>query len=297
MIHVFGHLNPDSDSICSALVVAHWLRSQGKQAQAYRLGTLTPETNFILTCANVEAPPLLTHSLMDESVWLVDFSDIEQGPPSLMMSNVMGLIDHHRLGNLTTSSPLDIWVRAVGSSATVIFDILTHEPAYEISQWEARLLLGAILSDTLCLKSPTTTEVDVHTASRLLAIAALDEKFFEEGLLKSKTNIKGLSAKQLIEKDAKQYSISGHKICLSQLEVQDMLAITPILNEILHEMNLKKDAENLALVILMITNIITEDSVLYFSQNSLLDSSPIHMADVVSRKKQVLPWLTKQLSM
>lgn len=296
MIHVFGHLNPDSDSICSALVVADWLCSRGKDAQAFRLGELTPETTFILNHANVNAPPLLTKDLTDEAVWLVDFSDVEQGPPSLMASNIIGLIDHHRLGSLTTDSPLDIWVRRVGSSATVIMEILNLEPEYKLSRSQARLLLGAILSDTLCLKSPTTTESDKQVVAQLLSIAAVDYESYKTGLLQAKTDIKGLSAKQLLERDAKQYAINGHKISLSQLEVQDAHMIAPLLNTLLLEMNLKKDAENLALVVLIITDIIAEDSTLYFSDNSLIDPAAIHLVNVVSRKKQVLPWLTKWLN-
>ena len=114
MIHVFGHKNPDSDSICSALVITDWLNGQGRQATPWRLGDLRTETRFILEQAGVSEPELLTKDLTGEDVWLVDFSDLEQGPATLAQANVLGLVDHHRLGTLVTQSPLDAWIRAVG---------------------------------------------------------------------------------------------------------------------------------------------------------------------------------------
>lgn len=104
-LYVFGHKNPDSDSICSALVVADWLNHLGKPAVAFRLGELTPETRYILAAAGVQAPPLLKGDLRDRKVWLVDFTDVEQGPASLPDSDVVGVIDHHRLGTLITRNP------------------------------------------------------------------------------------------------------------------------------------------------------------------------------------------------
>ena len=111
MLHVFGHKNPDSDSICTALVTADWLNRQGRQAQAYALGEPIAETRFILETAGVDAPPLLQGSVANKSVFLVDFSELEQGPEGLAEADVQGLIDHHRIGTLITRGPLDAWIR------------------------------------------------------------------------------------------------------------------------------------------------------------------------------------------
>lgn len=168
-LYVFGHKNPDSDSICSALVVADWLNHLGKPAVAFRLGDLTPETRYILAAAGVQAPALLKGDLRDRKVWLVDFTDIEQGPASLLDSDVVGVIDHHRLGTLVTRNPPDVWVRAVGCCATVILQILTTEKPMPLNAAQATLLLGAILSDTVALSAPTTTEQDRLAVTRLRA--------------------------------------------------------------------------------------------------------------------------------
>lgn len=137
-------------------MVADWLNHLGKPAVAFRLGELTPETRYILAAAGVQAPALLTDDLRDRKVWLVDFTDIEQGPASLPDSDVVGVIDHHRLGTLVTRNPPDVWVRAVGCCATVILQI----KPMPLNAAQATLLLGAILSDTVALSAPTTTEQD-----------------------------------------------------------------------------------------------------------------------------------------
>lgn len=109
MFHVFGHKNPDSDSICTALVTADWLNRQGRPAQAYALGEPIAETHFILETAGVEAPPVLTGSVAGKPVFLVDFSELEQGPEGLAEADVQGLIDHHRIGTLITRGPRAQW--------------------------------------------------------------------------------------------------------------------------------------------------------------------------------------------
>ncbi|WP_220683241.1 DHH family phosphoesterase [Pseudomonas aeruginosa] len=111
-IFVFGHRNPDSDSICSSLVVADWLNATNRPAKPYRLGSLTPESRYILNSAGIAAPDLLDVDLTDKLVWLVDFTDIEQGPSSLINSNIIGIIDHHRIGTVITRNPPDVWVKS-----------------------------------------------------------------------------------------------------------------------------------------------------------------------------------------
>jgi manganese-dependent inorganic pyrophosphatase len=121
MIYVFGHQNPDSDSICSALVTADWLTMLGKSATPFRLGEITLKLHSF--CSRLALPPRLLDEDLSE-VWLVDFTDAEQGPPSLALSNIVGIIDHHRLGTVMTQNPPDVWIRAVGCCATILWQIL-----------------------------------------------------------------------------------------------------------------------------------------------------------------------------
>ena len=157
MIHVVGHLNPDSDAICTAFMAARWLNMRGRQASAWRLGEPNRETQFLFERAGLDMPPLLTMPLTDLDVWLVDFTEPAQGPETLMASNIVGIIDHHRLGGLVTRLPPEVWIKPVGSSATLLWQLMSPEDRAQITSAQALLLLGAILSDTVTLRSPTTT--------------------------------------------------------------------------------------------------------------------------------------------
>lgn len=298
MIRVFGHLNPDSDSICSAIVTADWLKSLGKHATPFRLGDITPETAFILQQANVEAPHLLKEDedLCGKEVWLVDFTDLEQGPPSLAFSNIVGIIDHHRLGTLITQNPLDVWIRAVGCSATVLWQILTLEYHQPISSSQATLMLGAILSDTVALTSPTTTAHDRAAVQALSCISQLNYDAFVKGVLIAKTDVAGLTPDQLLMKDAKRYQINGKSILLSQIEVAGMSATDAVLPDLLVALTKECQSGHLDMAMLAVTDIFQKNSTLYFSENNALDLTCLSLPGVISRKKDILPWLTGALS-
>lgn len=291
-IYVFGHRNPDSDTICSALVVADWLSYTGKPARPYRLGELTPETRYILTMAGVSEPELLTEDLTGKTVWIVDFTDTEQGPPSLPDSNIIGIIDHHRLGTIITKNPPDVWVRAVGCCGTVILHILTKESPMPLTPAQATLLMGAILSDTVALTGPTTTSQDKEAVALLREIAGLDYDEFISGLLAAKTDLTGQPASVLLHRDAKDYQLHGVSLLLSQIEVRDMDDIASHLPALRQEMNHARINNGPDIVVLIVTDITNHNSVLYFSDNKITDIQQISLPGMTSRKKEILPWLT-----
>ncbi|WP_164067097.1 DHHA2 domain-containing protein [Serratia marcescens] len=295
-LYVFGHKNPDSDSICSALVVADWLNHLGKPAVAFRLGELTPETRYILAAAGVQTPALLKGDLRDRKVWLVDFTDVEQGPASLPDSDVVGIIDHHRLGTLITRNPPDVWIRAVGCCATVILSILTSDTPMPLSSAQATLLLGAILSDTVALSAPTTTEQDRVAVARLCAISHVDYDAFTAGLLAAKTDLSGQSAPQLLHRDAKNYRIYSVSLLLSQIEVRAMSDIDPLLPALQQALDQAKQEAGLEMAALLVTDITRHRSTLYFSSNRVLAIRQVSLPGMTSRKKEVLPWLTLQIA-
>ncbi|MGQ1802861.1 DHH family phosphoesterase [Serratia marcescens] len=295
-LYVFGHKNPDSDSICSALVVADWLNHLGKPAVAFRLGELTPETRYILAAAGVQTPALLKGDLRDRKVWLVDFTDVEQGPASLPDSDVVGVIDHHRLGTLITRNPPDVWIRAVGCCATVILSILTSDTPMPLSSAQATLLLGAILSDTVALSAPTTTEQDRVAVARLCAISHVDYDAFTAGLLAAKTDLSGQSAPQLLHRDAKNYRIHSVSLLLSQIEVRAMSDIDPLLPALQQALEQVKQEAGLEMAALLVTDITRHRSTLYFSSNRVLAIRQVSLPGMTSRKKEVLPWLTLQIA-
>lgn len=152
-----------------------------------------------------------------------------------MDSNVIGIIDHHRIGTLVTRNPPDVWVRAVGCCGTVILSILMHDIPMPLTAAQAVLLMGAILSDTVALTGPTTTTQDQESVAVLREIAGIDYDQFVTGLLRAKTDITGQSASVLLNRDAKNYRIHDVPLLLSQIEVRDMADITPLLPELLQD--------------------------------------------------------------
>lgn len=293
MLHVFGHKNPDSDSICTALVAADWLNGQGRPAQAFALGTPTAETRFILETAGVEAPPVLTGSVADKPVFLVDFSELEQGPEGLADADVQGLIDHHRIGTLITRGPLDAWVRAVGCSATVLLELMGHET---LSRAQARLLLGAIVSDTFNFTSPTTTEQDRIAVERLLPIAELALAPFAQTLLERRTQLGDQPLAEALVADEKAYQIAGHSLMVSQICVMAPAEILARADELQQAMEARLLSDQLDGYVLMLTDLAKGDSQLLFASRGILPTEPVRLAGAVSRKKEGLPWLTRHLS-
>jgi manganese-dependent inorganic pyrophosphatase len=293
MLHVFGHKNPDSDSICTSLVTADWLNGQGRPAQAFALGTPIAETRFILETAGVEAPPVLTGSVADKPVFLVDFSELEQGPDGLADADVQGLIDHHRIGTLITRGPLDAWVRAVGCSATVLLELMGYD---DLSRAQARLLLGAIVSDTFNFTSPTTTAQDKIAVERLLPIAEIELAPFAQTLLERRTQLGDAPLSEALVADEKAYQIAGHSLMVSQICVMNPAEILARKDELQHAMQDRLGSDKLDAYVLMLTDLAKGNSQLFFASNGILPADPVRLDGAVSRKKEGLPWLASHFA-
>ena len=274
MIYVFGHQNPDSDSICSALVTADWLTMLGKSATPFRLGEINHETAFILQQAGVSPPRLLDEDLSGKQVWLVDFTDAEQGPPSLALSNIIGIIDHHRQGTVMTQNPPDVWIRAVGYCATILWQILSCDNQLSISLSQATLMLGAILSDTVALSSPTTTIHDFAAVKALIAISKLNYDHFVKGLIAAKTDIRGQSPHTLLMKDTKRYQINGLSVLLSQIEVAAMSEVDLVLSDLLTALEEEAQSGGIDIAAVAVTDIF-EKTQRYISQKIMRSASGV----------------------
>lgn len=286
MLYVFGHLNPDTDSICSAIVAADWLAFRGKKSQAFRLGEINPETRFVLTQAGVKAPALLTDDLTDRDVWLVDFSEFEQGPATLADAQIRGIIDHHRLGTVMTKEPADICVKPLGCCCTVLWQQIMLESDMPVSNTQAILMLGAILSDTVALTSSTTTDLDRQAVDVLFAIASIDRATFTRQLLDAKTDLSDYTPTELLDKDAKNYQFDDQTVKVAQLEITSHNADSEQMQQTVHA--LKQSAQP---TVLMLTEIDTATSRLYYSWESA--DQPVVLKNAMSRKKDALPWLTE----
>ncbi len=296
MIYVIGHKNPDTDSICSAIAYARLKNKLGKgEFKPVRCGPVNPETKFILEKFGVEAPELLENASGKELI-LVDHNEFSQAVDGIENAKIVEVVDHHKV-NFNYSEPIYFLVKPLGSTATIIAEKYFEagiEPEKEI----AGILLGAILSDTVVFKSPTTKEKDKEIAKKLAAIAGIDdiEKFGIE-VKKAKSNLEGMSEEEIIKGDFKEFTFGDKKVGIGQVEIVDYDQVKGREDKIISEME-KMIGEGYDLVVLMVTNIMDESSLLLVVGNvakveeafgKKVENNRVLLPGVMSRKKQVVP--------
>ena len=124
-ILVFGHKNPDTDSVCAAIALADLKKKLGEDIAPAIQGKLNPESSFVLEKFGVAGPEVVT-SYAGKDVYLVDHSDLAQSPDDLGDANILGIVDHHKLGDVTTGQPLECWIWPVGCSCTVVASMYNY---------------------------------------------------------------------------------------------------------------------------------------------------------------------------
>ncbi|CAM3616412.1 manganese-dependent inorganic pyrophosphatase [Vibrio aquimaris] len=300
MILVVGHKNPDSDSICSALVATELLKARGLDATPIRQGEINRETQHILEVAGAELPELRT-SVAGEKIWLVDYSDLAQAPDDVAEAEILGIVDHHRLGDVMTINPMEAWIWPVGCTNTVLFNMFKIE-GHEITPQIAKLMMSAILSDTVGFASPTCTQKDKDAVEELAKIADVcDIDSFIKDLLIAKTNIEGLSAAELVEKDLKGYPFNGRDVVVGQVELATLEQVDGMIDALEQDLERRCAQDNLAFAAVMLTDITTAQTRLLY-KGEWAEKLAKHecdgilmMENTLSRKKQGWPWLQTEL--
>ncbi|NAW97933.1 MULTISPECIES: manganese-dependent inorganic pyrophosphatase [unclassified Vibrio] len=301
MIFVVGHKNPDSDSICGALVAAELLKARGLEATPVRQGEINRETQHILATAGVVQPELRT-SVAGEKVWLVDYTDLAQAPDDINQAEILGIVDHHRLGDVMTVNPLEAWIWPVGCTCTILFNLFKMENA-PITRPLAILMMSAILSDTVGFASPTCTPKDKEAVLALAEIADVEDlDAFIKALLIAKTDIEGLSAAQLVEKDLKAYPFNGRDVVVGQVELATLEQVDGMIDAIQADLVRRCEEEGLAFAAVMLTDITTAQTRLLYTGEwaekltKHEQDGMLMMENTLSRKKQGWPWLQAELA-
>jgi len=300
--YVFGHTNPDSDSIVGAISLSYLKNQLGEECIPARQGEISPETKFILDKFGFELPQLKTE-YAGEDVYIIDYSDLAQAPKDILESNIKGIVDHHKLGDITTSTPLECWIRPVGCSNTIVKEMFDHY-GVEIPKNLAGIMLCAILSDTVIFKSPTCTKVDVKAVKELAKIAEVEDfKALGMEMFLVKSAVKGATPRELTTRDYKDFDISGKKVGIGQLEVVDLSVFDDIKDDLFADLKALKEEGGRHTVLLLLTDIIEEGSQLLVvsddaslvekSFNVKLENSQVWLPKVLSRKKQVVPFVEK----
>jgi manganese-dependent inorganic pyrophosphatase len=301
--YVFGHTNPDSDSIVGAISLAHLKNQLGEDCIPTRQGELAPETEFILNKFGGTTPELKT-SYAGESVYLVDFSDLAQAPEDIKNATILGIVDHHKLGDITTDTPLECWIRPIGCSNTVIKEMYDFYNV-EIPKDIAGMMLCAILSDTVIFKSPTCTKSDTKACKELAEIAGIEDyKALGMEMFIAKSAIDGASARNLNTRDYKEFDMNGTKVAVGQLEMIDISALDSRKDELFEDMKLLKEEGKLHTIAILLTDIMKEGSQLLVLSDdnskveaafkTKLENNQAWLDGVLSRKKQVIPFLQPQ---
>ncbi|WP_211062305.1 manganese-dependent inorganic pyrophosphatase [Heyndrickxia faecalis] len=300
---VFGHKNPDTDAICSAIAYAALKTKLGVDAEAVRLGELSNETKFVLETFHMEAPRLVqTVANEVENVILVDHNERQQSANDIDSVRVLEVIDHHRIANFETSDPLYYRAEPVGCTATIL-NKLYKENGVEISKEIAGLMLSAIISDSLLFKSPTCTEEDVKAAKELAEIAGVDADTYGLEMLKAGADLSDKTVEQLITLDSKEFDMAGHKVVIAQVNAVDTNDVLVKQAEIEQAIQAQITDRGLDLFLFVVTDILTNDSVALAlgksadivekAYNVKLENNTATLKGVVSRKKQIVPVLTE----
>ena len=300
---IFGHKNPDTDSIMSSMVMANLENQLGNEAIPVRLGKINKETEYVFNYLQIERPEQISDIEDGQNVILVDHNESTQSANNISNANILKVIDHHTMNFV---APYQLYYRAepVGCTATVLYKMY-KEYDVEITKTIATLMLSAIISDTLLLKSPTCTKEDKVIAEKLAKIAEVDLEKYGKDLLKAGTDISDFTPEEVINIDSKLFEKGGKKFKIAQINTADIDDVfknkayfeTAINNEIANE--------NLDLYVFAATDILNSNSKIISLGNDsnivekaygvTLDDHTAMLENVVSRNKQMLPKILENL--
>ncbi|WP_426451651.1 manganese-dependent inorganic pyrophosphatase [Paenibacillus sp. S-38] len=300
---IFGHKNPDTDTICSAIAYAELKKELGQNVEAVRLGSVNGETQYALNQFGVDAPRQVeTVAGETKSVILVDHNERQQSVSDIDQVRVLEVIDHHRIANFETSYPLYYRAEPVGCTATILLKIY-KEKGVSIRKEVAGLMLSAIISDSLLFKSPTCTEEDVAAARELAEIAGVNAESYGLEMLKAGADLSDKTIAQLISLDSKEFTMGSSKVEIAQVNAVDVNDVLSRQDELEAALNAVISEKGLDLFVFVVTDILNNDSVALAlgsktnavekAYNVSLENNKALLKGVVSRKSQVVPVLTE----
>ena len=298
-VYIFGHKNPDTDTICSSMVKERLYKKTGcERSVARRLGNVNKETQYVLNYLGLEAPELIEKVEEGQNVILVDHNEFGQSVEGIEKAKILEVVDHHRIANFMTAEPLYYTARPFGCTSTILFKEYKQR-GFEISKEEAILMASAIMSDTLLLKSPTTTKHDVKALEELEKIAGIDIKAYGLEMLKAGTDLDDFSAEELVNLDAKSLEKEGTKFAIAQVNTVSIPDVLKRQEELEKAIQNEIEKNNLDLFVLAITDILNSNSQIIALGNKVevvekafgkkLENNSALLEGVVSRKKQLLP--------
>lgn len=303
MIKVFGHLAPDTDATGSAIIWAWHLTQSGRAATPFVLGEPNTEAAFVLKRWGFERPAILSGVAAGEDVVVVDTNNPAELPEGINDANILQIIDHHLLvGGLQTRQPIEITVRPVASTATIMAG-LVGDALDTAPEGIKGLVLSCILSDTLEFRSPTTTEADIALAKSLAKGLGLDVTGYAAEMFAAKSDISHFSDAELLRLDSKKYDAGGKSFRVSVLETTSPGVVLDRKASLVKSMEQVAAEDGVDQVLLFVVDILREEATLLVpndlvrsvaekSFGASVQGDVVVLPGVVSRKKQIIPNLT-----
>ena len=301
-LKVNGHKGPDTDTTCSAIVYAwHLTENMGKKAEAFVLGELNKETEFVLNKFGVKKPSLLKKYEKGDELVIVDTNNAEELLDNLNEASVVEILDHHKLtGNISTEVPIPVTIEPLACTATIIWKKIKEANVSVPPKEMVGLMLSAILSDTLKFTSPTTTDEDKEAARELSKICGEDIESLSESMFEAKSDLTGMSAMDILLVDSKLFETKGKKVRYSVLETTNPEKALEMQKEIEEASNKLKEEESLDYLFFFVIDILNSDCVLLVTKDEerkvaakafdkKFEEKLLKLPGIVSRKKQIIP--------
>jgi len=297
-VYIFGHKNPDTDTILSSLILEAIEKTLGEyRAKAYRLGNVNKETQYVLDYFGINAPELLQEVPEGQPVMLVDHNEFSQSVKGIEKAKIIRVVDHHKIANFETHEPLFYLAMPVGCTATILRE-MCNVSGIKMDKITAGLIASAIISDTLLFKSPTCTNKDREVAEEMAKIAEIDLNEYGLNMLKAGTDLSDFSPNELINIDSKPFSTKNINYQVAQVNTACIEDVLKEKDNIETAMQNFMNERNIDLFVLMITDIIENNSQIIAlgkqeiaerAFNTKLENNTAFLPGVVSRKKQVVP--------
>lgn len=302
-IKVFGHKSPDTDSTGSPIIWAWYLSEvKGTPAKPYLLGEPNTEAAFVLKHWNLTKPEIIADVSAADSVVIVDTNNPAELPPSINDANVIAIIDHHMLvGGIKTKTPIDITMRPLACTATILYDLIGTDIAKAPNAIKGAML-SCILSDTLQFRSPTTTDHDRKVAESLAADLGVSISDLATKLFEAKSDISAFSDAILLRMDSKEYNVAGKELRVSVLETTAPKVVLDRKASLMNSMIAVAKEDGADQVLLFVIDILREEATLLVPNDLVrqmaeasfgvkVTGDTVVLPGVMSRKKQIIPSL------
>ena len=300
-IKVFGHKSPDTDSTGSPIIWAWYLTEvQGRPAKPVLLGEPNTEAAFVLSRWNLEKPEIISGIEAGEPVVILDTNNPSELPDGINGADILAIIDHHKLvGGLETKGPIDITVRPLACTATILHDLM-GEDAERMPEAIKCAMLSCILSDTLEFRSPTTTDHDKQVAVSLAADLGISIPDYAEEMFAAKSDVSAFSDTDLLRMDSKEYTLGGKDLRISVLETTAPKIVLDRKDSLIRSMEYVAKEDGADQALLFVIDILKEEATLLVPNEFVksvaeksfgvaVEGETVVLPGIVSRKKQIIP--------